>query len=100
MKNKIIKKCLFCGRFFKVSPCLKQTAKFCSKKCHNTNNARKQIKIKHYCIECGKELKNFYAKRCSKCAKMGKLNSNFNNQMVLIFVIIIILLMIGYILFY
>lgn len=38
--NKIELKCEFCGNLFKVPPSRKDTAKHCSRKCHNTANSR------------------------------------------------------------
>lgn len=32
---------------------------------------------KYYCIDCNKELKNIYAKRCIRCKSFGKLNSRY-----------------------
>jgi len=35
------------------------------------------IKKVNYCIECGKELSRYDAKRCRSCSKKGKLNNRF-----------------------
>jgi len=57
------KRCLNCGKIIndyatKCSSCAKITH---GKYLEN-----------HYCIDCGKELKNVYATRCNSCANTGK----------------------------
>jgi hypothetical protein len=34
-----------------------------------------------FCIDCGKPIKNFYAKRCLSCCKKGKLHFNFRKHL-------------------
>jgi len=38
---------------------------------------QRKIKTKKFCIDCGKEISDYYAKRCYSCAHKGELNINY-----------------------
>jgi len=55
-------KCIDCGKIIDKR----------SKRCYTCSNSKNAFRhgrccVKPYCIDCGKELKNFYAKRCPQC---------------------------------
>jgi len=52
LSKKISKRCLTCGKKFDVSPCRKETAKFCSFKCYY-RSMQKNNWIKVECFNCG-----------------------------------------------
>lgn len=52
LSKKISKRCLTCGKKFNVSPCRKETAKFCSFKCYY-RSIQKNNWIKVECFNCG-----------------------------------------------
>jgi endogenous inhibitor of DNA gyrase (YacG/DUF329 family) len=51
-KQPIVIECLFCGKVFSIFPSRRNTAKFCSKECHDSWQRRNEVK--HKCKNCGR----------------------------------------------
>lgn len=84
-KGKIKIKCLYCGKEFKVYQYRKNTAQFCSIKCHNLF---RQKRIKKECLTCGKIFitkrsevarnhGQFCSKKCYGLANKGEKNNRW-----------------------
>ena len=78
----IEKTCEVCGGLFNVSPCRRESAKYCSKKCWNKRNPPKP-KI---CIICGKQFITYRSKQrccCRRCSDVyNKKRPRKNNKIV------------------
>lgn len=60
--------------------CKKQVSRKEYTRCNECNTIfRKTHQKEHKCIDCGKELNNFYAKYCHSCAVKGERNPNLKH---------------------
>ncbi|KXA97425.1 hypothetical protein AKJ38_01205 [candidate division MSBL1 archaeon SCGC-AAA259I14] len=74
--ERVTKKCERCGKEFRVKPYREETARFCSRECHNAH--QKEGNIKKECEECGKEFEVPPSQKdqrfCSKSCYLENLN--------------------------
>lgn len=67
-RPKIEKQCKFCGKTFYVQPHRKDTAKFCSRPCHNRHNGLKRADPIKICVTCGKPFRADRVSCSPECA--------------------------------
>jgi hypothetical protein len=72
-----VSKCLECNHNF-IPHKFNIHQKYCSSKCREFHSSKK---LK--CIDCGKQLSRYNAKRCKSCCQKGKLNSAFTTGITL-----------------